>query len=152
MVMKVYFYVGAFLCKMCGSNIFVARTVFCMNAIHIFPQSLLVIISFIGGVIGVVSKAYVVLIFEVGPSLCFVAVRGRVFSLAVGEWALRVRFDQLPLSLSGWSALKAVIAEASETLRVIMNLWRTCIYIHGNSQKQFKSHPFLLCSSQMTRL
>ena len=83
-----------------------------MNAIHIFPQSLLAIIPLIGGVIGVVSKACVVLIFEVGPPLCFVAVRGRVFSLVAGEWALRVRFDQVPLSLSGWSALKAVIAEA----------------------------------------
>lgn len=151
MVLKVCFYVGASLCKMCVSNIFVARTVFCMYAIHIFPQSLLAIIPLIGGVIGVVSKACVVLILEVGPPLCFVAVRGGVFSLVAGEWALRVRFDQVPLSLSGQSALKAVIAE-SETLTVIVNLWRTCVYVHGNSQKQSKSHPSLLCSSQITRL
>lgn len=85
MVLKVCFYVGASLCKMCVSNIFVARTVFCMNAIHIFPQSLLAIIPLIGGMIGVVSKACVVLIFEVGSPLCFVAVRGRVFSLVAGE-------------------------------------------------------------------
>lgn len=59
------------LCAKCVSNIFVARTVFCMNAIHIFPQSLLVIISFIGGVIGVVS-------------MCCINIWGWAFSLLCG--------------------------------------------------------------------
>ena len=73
MVLKGYFYVGASVCRLCESNIFVVRTGFCMDASHIFPQSVLAIILLIGGgICVVVSRASPG--FWVGPPLFSMAV------------------------------------------------------------------------------
>ena len=73
MVLKGCVYVGAFLCRLCMSNSFGARAGFCMDAIHVFPQSVLVIIPLIGGVVGVVlSRAYAEC--EAELPLCSVAI------------------------------------------------------------------------------
>ena len=50
MVLKGYLYVGTFLCILCGFNIFDARAVFRMDACHLFPQHVLVVLLLIGSV------------------------------------------------------------------------------------------------------
>ena len=136
---------------MCVSNIFVARTVFCMNAIHIFPQS---------------SGHYPL---DRGcdwcgvQSLCCINIWGWASSLLCGCQ----RQGLLP---SCWRmSLKSQIWSGSIVLE-----WAICpkgsdcwskwnAYSHSepkedlcicscNSQKQSRSHPSLLCSSQITRL
>ena len=56
MVLKGCFYVEAYLFRVYKSSIFGVRAVFGMNANHIFPQSMLVIIILIGNVICVVMS------------------------------------------------------------------------------------------------
>lgn len=48
MVLKGYLYVGTFLCILCGFNIFDARAVFRMDACHLFPQHVLVVLLLTG--------------------------------------------------------------------------------------------------------
>lgn len=50
-VLKGCFYMGAFLYRLCESNMFGVRIVFGTDASHIFPQSVLSIIPLIVGVV-----------------------------------------------------------------------------------------------------
>ena len=73
MVLKGYFYVGAYLCTLCVSNVFGVRAGFDMDASHIFPHGVLAIITLIRGVVGVEeSNAYAGCV--VGLPLCFMAI------------------------------------------------------------------------------
>ena len=54
MVFEDYFYVVAFLCSLCEFNIFGARSVFSMDACHLFPQCVLAISPLLAGVTAVV--------------------------------------------------------------------------------------------------
>ena len=45
------FHVGAFLCRLCVSNVFDARGGFDVDASHVFPQGVLATIIWIGGVV-----------------------------------------------------------------------------------------------------
>lgn len=54
MVLKWCFYVEVSLCRLCKSNIFDARTIFGMDASHVFPQHGLAIIPLLVVVIHVV--------------------------------------------------------------------------------------------------
>ena len=53
MILKVCFYMGEFLCRLCVSSIFGVRAGFGMDVSHVFPQSVLAVIPLLGGVIGV---------------------------------------------------------------------------------------------------
>lgn len=64
---------GASLCGLCESSIFVTRTGFGMDASHIFPQSVLAITPLIGGVIGVV-RSTACAGYWTGPPVCSMAV------------------------------------------------------------------------------
>ena len=77
------FYVEVSLCSLCEPSIFGAKSVFTMDAYHIFPQCLLALIPWIWNIIGVVIQAFPG--YWLGPSHCSVGchspVRGRVCSL-----------------------------------------------------------------------
>ena len=73
MVLKGCFYVGASLCRLCESEIFGVRTVFGMDASHVFPYHVLAIVPLIGGVfIVVVIRTCTGYLVE--PPLCSVVV------------------------------------------------------------------------------
>ena len=120
-----------------------------MDASHIFPQSMLTVILLIGGVIGVVVSR---VCFECWMGLFFGShgpIVGKVFSPFVELEALRVRFDQAPLSLSACRVPREVIAEGCEVSVVTENLFATCIGVHSSTQMQPKVMSlFLLCLYQ----
>ena len=73
MVLKGCFYMVVSLCSLHESNIFGVRTVFGMDACHIFPQGVLAVIALIGGGIGVVVTTVCTRCWA-GPPLCSVVV------------------------------------------------------------------------------
>ena len=89
----------------CGdyvSNNFGARAEFCMDSIHVFLQSVLVILPFLKGVVSFVLPRSCAGC-EVEISLYSVAIStllGKVCSPVIAVKTLRFEFDQVPMLLS----------------------------------------------------
>ena len=65
------FYMGASQCSLCGVNIFGLRSVFSVDAFHLFPQFVLAIIPFVSGVTCVVvTKSLHWMLSEASSLLC----------------------------------------------------------------------------------
>ena len=74
MVLKVCFYVGESLCRLCVSSVFGVRSGFDMDTSHIFsPQGMLAVITLIGDLVGV-GRPKACAGCEVGLPLCSLAV------------------------------------------------------------------------------
>ena len=94
---------GASLCRLYASDIFVARAVFDLDASHVFPQRMLALSPLIGSVTGIVVSRDCTAVLDRASSLlcgCHSPVRGGVCSPVLGLEALRSRFYKALLPLN----------------------------------------------------
>ena len=83
------------------SNNFGARAEFCMDSIHVFLQSVLVILPFLRGVVSfVLPRSCAGYEVEISLSVAISALLGKVCSPVTAVKTLRFEFDQVPMLLS----------------------------------------------------